>query len=233
MNKFLYTLTCLLATVALISSCHDDETYAEQKERERKAIKSFLNRDVKIQDGLGEMVCNVGIINPISEAQFLAQDSTTDVSKNEYVCFASSGVYMQIVRKGVGEKIAKGESKRILCRFIEYNILADTLLIRNDGSVNYWSTNPDIMNVKNTSGTFSATFDTSVNGGGAMYLTYGDMQVPSGWLVPLSYINVGRQVSQDRIAKVRLIVPHTQGTTQASGNVYPAFYEILYQEMRE
>ena len=50
----------------------------------------------------------------------------------------------------------------------------------------------------------------------------------------MSYVNLGRQVSaEEGIAKVRLIVPHSQGQTDATSNVYPCFYEITYQEMRE
>ena len=53
--------------------------------------------------------------------------------------------------------------------------------------------------------------------------------VPAGWLVPLNYINVGRPENEnDEIAKVRLIVPHSQGTVDASSSVYPCFYEITY-----
>ena len=67
-----------------------------------------------------------------------------------------------------------------------------------------------------------------------MYMVYNKTSVPSGWIVPLSYVNLGRQVSADEgIAKVRLIVPHSQGQTDATSNVYPCFYEITYQEMRE
>ena len=67
---------------------------------------------------------------------------------------------------------------------------------------------------------------------GAMYSTYGT-SVPSGWLVPLSYINVGRQSRPDEeIARVKLIVPHSQGQSYASQNVYPCFYDITYQRER-
>ena len=38
--------------------------------------------------------------------------------------------------------------------------------------------------------------------------------------------------AKDEIAKVRLIVPHSQGHSDALSNVYPCFYEITYQEMR-
>ena len=63
-----------------------------------------------------------------------------------------------------------------------------------------------------------------------MYYTYGSASVPSGWLVPFTYINIGLPQSEDEeVAKVRLIVPHSQGHSSASGNVVPYFYEIIFQ----
>ena len=42
------------------------------------------------------------------------------------------------------------------------------------------------------------------------------------------------QESEDEgIAKVRLIVPHSEGQTEAASNVYPCFYEITFQKMRD
>jgi len=236
MNKRLLhtTLTALaglmlLSTLPVLTSCDEDETYAEKKEKERDAIAGFIARDAYIisNDGL-DTLCHVGKINPISEETFYAQDSTTNVDKNEYVLFTSTGIYMQIVRRGVGSRIESGETRRLICRYFEYNILADTLLTRND--VSYWHTNPDVMEVSNSYGTFTASFSKDGNGG-AMYQAYGNTSVPTGWLTPLTYIRVGRQLAEDdRIAKVRLILPHTQGTSNASSAVYPCFYEILYQE---
>ena len=222
----------LTASLLALTACDDEETYAEKKEKERDVIAKFLERDVYIitPDGT-DTLCHVGKINPISEETFYAQDSTTDVSKNEYVLFTNTGIYMQIVRPGVGERIKSGESRRLLCRYFEYNIMTDSLQTRND--VNYWHTNPDVMEVSNNFGTFSASFSTD-GGGGAMYQFYNSTAVPAGWLVPLTYIRVGRQLTEsDQIAKVRLIVPHTQGTSNASSAIYPCFYEILYQEMRD
>ena len=66
-----------------------------------------------------------------------------------------------------------------------------------------------------------------------MYAAYSSTSVPKGWLVPLSYIKVGRQFSEDQISKVRLIVPHSEGHANATSSVYPCFYEITYQEMRD
>ncbi|MBQ7527184.1 MAG: DUF4827 domain-containing protein, partial [Bacteroidaceae bacterium] len=169
---------CLLATVC---SCKNGETYAEQKNKEYKAIQSFLDRDIVVRDEDGTVVCNVGKITPISEEDFINQDCTTDLEKNEYVLFGNTGVYMQIVRKGTGEKLEQGKTARVICRFIEFNILGDSIQLRND--VNFWHPSPDIIKVSNNYGSFSADFDTEINGGGAMYNHYGSTSVPSGWLV--------------------------------------------------
>ena len=226
------TYIALLLLVALFASCKDGETYAAQKNKERKAIDAFIQRDIVVRDEDGTVVCNVGKVNPISEEQFLNQDSTTDLSKNEYVLFSNSGIYMQIVRKGVGEKLEPGKTARIICRFVEFNILGDSIQLRND--VYYWHPSPDIMKISNNYGSFSGSFDTEINGGGAMYLKYGSTSVPNGWLVPFSYIRIGRQDNaEEGIAKVRLIVPHTEGQTSAVGNVYPCFYELTFQKMRD
>ena len=214
-----------------LQSCDDEETYAEQRQKELNAIASFLSRDVVIYTSDGEELINVGKINTISESTFYAQDSTTNLDQNEYVLFESTGVYMQIVRKGTGDKLQHGEQKRLVCRYTEFNILRDSVQTTNNTA--YWATNPDIMDISNSYGTFTASFNTSVNGGGAMYAYYGSTTVPAGWLVPFTYINIGRQLTEDgEISKVRLIVPHSQGHSDASLNVYPCFYEITFQEMR-
>ena len=224
----------ILALVLLstaFTACSKGETYAEQKEKERKAINKFLNRDVAIVTNEGDTVIHVGHINVISESQFYRQDSLTDVSKNEYVLFAGTGVYMQIVRPGVGEKLQNGQTKRVISRYLEYNILTDTIQSRSD--ILYYSTTPDIIDITNNYGTFTASFNIE-NGGGAMYRIYGSSTVvPSGWLIPFTYIRLGRQINEgDKIAKVRLIVPHSQGQANAKSGVYPCFYEITFQETR-
>lgn len=231
MKKTLYL--CLLAVIAgaFFQSCSDEETYAEQKEKERDAIAAFVARDIAIVSGEGDTAIYVGRMNVIGENQFYAQGSMTSVERNEYVLFNNTGVYMQIVRQGAGEKLKSGESKQLLCRYIEFNIMRDSIQTRND--VLYWATRPDIIDVSNSYGTFTASFNTALNGGGAMYSYYASTSVPAGWLVPLTYINIGRQTTEEEgIAKVRLLVPHTQGQSDATSNVYPCFYEITYQEMR-
>ncbi len=228
-----YTILLLLTLAAFaVQACDDDETYAEQKEKERKAIAAFLARDpLVLLNADGDTLLNTAKIKVITQTEFEAQDSTTNVDDNEYVLFGSSGVYMQIVRMGPGEKIKSGESCRLICRYFEYNILGDSL--QTTDMVPYWSTNPEILDVSNNSGTITASFNTDINGGGAMYLTYSSTVVPDGWITPLSYVNVGRQTTADEgIAKVRLIVPHSSGTSNATSNVYPCFYELTYQLMR-
>lgn len=226
LHTSLFTLIVVLLTAA---SCKKDLTYAEQKEKERDAINRFVSRDITIRDHDGNDLIYVGRINVISEDQFTNQGNTTDVSKNEYVMFGNSGVYMQIVREGVGNRLESGDSKQVIARYTEFNILADT--VQSSNETLYYSTTPDIIDISNFYGTFTASFNTD-NGGGAMYRRYASTSVPAGWLVPFTYIRIGRQVSEEQIAKVRLIVPHSQGQSDASSNVYPCFYEITFQETR-
>lgn len=231
-KSLLYTMVAALLGIVCLAGCKDDETYAEQKEKERAAIARFLDRNPLVLRNLeGDILLSTPQIKVISEEQFEAQGFKTNVDENEYVLFSNTGIYMQIVREGVGEKIKQGESKEVVCRHWEYNIIGDSL--QTADNVLYWSTTPDIMDVHNNSGTIVASFNIAINGGGSMYQTYKSTAVPAGWIVPLSYVRLGRQVDEDNgIAKVRLIVPHSQGHSDATNNVYPCFYEITYQELR-
>lgn len=115
---------------------------------------------------------------------------------------------MQIIDKGCGSKIKDGETVNVLCRFDEYNLLTDSLQYSNNNL--YYAAMVDKMSVRNTSGTFTASFDT---GSSVMYLVNSSTSVPSGWLVPFTYVNIGRpKLESDKIAKVKLIVPSAQGT---------------------
>lgn len=209
MNTLKTVLFALIGIMAL-ASCSDNETYADQKNKERAAIKRYIADQ------------NISVI---TEEQFFAQDSTTDVSKNEFVLFESNGVYMQIIRKGPGKKLNPDKDRAtVLCRFNEYNLLeSDSTMILTNIYQYVWL--EDKMNVTSTSGTYSASF---VKGSSLMYTTYGEAAVPSGWLVPMPYINLGG-LSEDGVAKVKLIVPHTEGQKNATSNVYPCLYEITYQ----
>ena len=218
MNKLTYISLLFFSLCSVMfstTSCNNEETYADKKKKEKNAIKNFISKnDI------------VGSINVISESQFYAQDSITDTAKNEYVLFASSGVYMQIVRQGCGSIIKDGETCTVLCRFSERNILTDSLILTND--VLSYSSVVDKMSVRRTSDTFTASF---IAGESLMYTAYGSASVPPGWFAPLLYINVGRpEKDGDEIAKVNLIVPSAQGTQSASSAVYPCFYTITYEK---
>ena len=201
-------LICL-ATIAVLASCNDYETYGDKKEKERNAISKFIS--------------DYSII-VIDEDQFAIQGYTTDTARNEFVKLNKSGVYMQIVRPGCGEKLKDGETANICCRFREFDIEADSATLRNNTDI--YAARVDIMRVTNTSGTISGSFTQ-----GIMISVYGSASIPSGWLAPLSYVRIGRSKSlTDEKAKVRLIVPHSQGHTVAAQEVLPYFYEITYEK---
>ncbi len=208
----------MLVTVCL-TSCNNYETYGDLKAKERDAIDRYITSN------------NIRVI---SEATFKAQGETTNVVDNEYVKLDRTGVYMQIVRKGCGNKLEENKVVNLLCRFCEYNIKADSLLCFNDrqgmmydkslGRAIDVSQYVDKMSVSRSGTTLTASFVT-----GMMMKYHNSSSVPAGWLVPLNYINVGRpEASGDEIALVKLIVPHSQGTADASSSVYPCYYEITY-----
>lgn len=201
----------LLVSAMAITSCSDDETYADQVKRERSAINAYIADSS---------------VNVISEEQFRSQNYTTDVSKNEFVLFESSGLYMQIVRKGSGKPISSGESARILCRYTERNLLTDSIQASNTISPYYYRY-VEVMSVTNNSGTFSGSFEQNTS---LMYLFYNSTAIPSGWLAALPYVNIGRYVNDgDETAKIRLIVPHDLGQQYATSGVYPCLYDITFE----
>lgn len=202
-----FSILAVLMTLAF-TSCDDYETYGEKKEKEREAIAAFISeKNIKV----------------IDEATFEAKGQTTSVADNEYVYLEKSGVYMQIERKGAGERLEEGKQVNILCRYTEYNI--------NDGyyqTVNiYSSTYPEKFTVTRSGSNLTASFTQ-----GTMLNSYSS-SVPEGWLVPLLYINVGRQTTADEeISKVNIIVPHSKGQAYAMQSVYACHYSITYQRER-
>ena len=101
MKRIIFPLFALLS-ICFLASCRDNKTYADQKAAERSAINKYI-ADSAVQ--------------VISEETFASQGYTTNVQRNEFVLISSSGVYMQIIRNGVGEKIKNGETVDVLCRF--------------------------------------------------------------------------------------------------------------------
>ena len=202
-------LTYILILIAVVlTSCNEYETYGDKKEKERNAISKFIADSS---------------FTVITEEEFVKNGYKTDLGRREFVKLDKSGVYMQIVRLGCGDNIKDGEALTIDCRYTEYDILNDSTMTQNV-TVEYASL-PERMSVTRSTGTFTATFLS-----GRMYNTYGSAAVPAGWIVPLSYIKAGRpQTADEECAKVRLIVPHTQGHAYASSNVQPFFYTITFQ----
>ena len=203
----------LLAIVALVTfeSCKDGETYADRKKKERAAINDYIAKNK---------------IKVISEAEFFAHDSMTDVKNNEWVLMNSTGVYMQIVRKGVGSKVKQGEIKNLLVRFDETDLKTDSITLSNRWL--YYSSLVDHMVIKNTSGSYLGVF---IAGKSTMWSRYRSTAVPNGWMVPFDYINIGRPKKDgDEIAKVKLIVPSSSGTQNATNSVTPSMYELTFQE---
>ena len=222
MNKIIYTLLFVFAMMGL-ASCNDYETYADLKEKEQSAISNFISREG---------------IQVIDELSFKNQGETTDTTRNQFVYMSRTGVYMQIVRKGCGSQLEDKKSVSILCRFMEKNLLTDSILIRNDQKSSFYLRNVgkfvdasqyvDKMYVTRNGTTITAMFES-----GMMQAYHSSTSVPGGWLVPLNYINVGRpEKEDDQIAKVRLIVPHSQGTADASSTVFPCYYEITYERVK-
>lgn len=200
------SLSCfwvLSALFLLFSSCNDDVTYSDMKEKERGAVRNFINeKSIKV----------------ITFEEFVANDSTTDVSKNEFV--EIDDVYMQIVNNPKGAEDARriddGDTRNLLVRYLEYNIIeGDTI------SGNKYSSEPDEMRVTNTSGTYEANFTY-----GTMSSIYGSA-VPTGWLTPIKFLYFTRKT--DNLARVNIIVPHSKGTITAASYVYPCLYEISFQ----
>ncbi|MBE6298317.1 MAG: DUF4827 domain-containing protein [Bacteroidales bacterium] len=199
LKHFLFLPLFILSFVA----CEDDVTYSDMKEKEVDAVNRFVKENgIKI----------------ISFEQFVANDSTTDVSKNEFV--EIDDVYLQIVNNpkdaADARRIEDGDTRNLLVRYYEYNIQdGDTI------SGNLFAAEADEMRVENKSGTYSATFTS-----GVMASVYGN-NVPTGWLVPLNFLVFTR--SQKNLAKVNIIVPHSKGTVTAATYVYPCLYQISFQ----
>ena len=228
MKHYPSLLLLFVFAAGLFCSCDDEETYADRREKENQQIQNFLNTGVSLADGNSDTYSiNVpGGINVISESDFAAKGYTTDVSRNEYVLFNSSGVYMQILRKGPGKPLAEGETATVLVRYTEYDIAS--AYVRSTNVLNAYAVMPDVMTCSNSYGTIQASFLS-----GVMKNSYDTSTVPAGWLIPLKYINLGRQESEDEeVARVRVIVPSTQGQINASANVYACFYDISYTRGR-
>lgn len=193
MRKLIFFFLSLLAFGLSFESCSNTKSYADMLDDEKAAISAFIkDHDIKV----------------ITQSEFYANDSTTDLSKNEYVHLAN-GVYMQIVDKGsTNAEDTVRKNDKILVRFMEYSIMAADTTLSN-------LNNPEVVdefNYTTSSSSLSGIFTQ-----GYMYSVYGPA-VPAGWLVPLPYIR--------SMGHVKLIVPSKMGHSTASRDVSPYFYDI-------
>lgn len=204
MKKLILLFFALLAIGPIFQACDDTKTYAEMLEEEKDGVNAFIKKHG---------------INVISLSQFEAQDSTTDLTKNEYVSF-SNGVYMQIVDKG--SKILTDTFKTnnlIIVRFMEVDILKDDTTIASNVNNPYEVLNiyPDGFRYTESGSSIYGQFISEPGLGANMLNNYGT-SVPSGWLIPLKYVRDS--------ASVRLIVPSKMGHQSAQQYVYPYYYDI-------
>jgi len=207
MKKILNIAFAILASTVAFTSCDDEETYADQKEREARQIRKWISDNdidvISLSDFLKDTITN----NP---------ETGPDFTRNEYVLFEDNGVYMQIIRRGTGKIMQSGDRWNMNARYVErYVSNGDTI------SMNKFESEPDIMFVERTGDNYSARFMV----GSMMYNIYSSPAVPSSWIMVMPYIKP-KLLNGESSAKVRLIVPHNQGTQTASANVYPTFYEI-------
>ena len=196
MKKLTLFFLVLFAVGFAFQACDNTKTYAEMLDDEKDAIKAFIKDS------------NIVVI---SQSEFYAQDSTTDVSKNEYVQLAS-GVHMQIVDKGSANPADSIKpNDLILVRFEERGLIAV------NGVKSYLSNlhEPTIVDEFRYTVTSSSIAGLFLQG--YMRASYGT-SVPAGWLVALSYVRDG--------AHVKLIVPSKMGQQKAMQQVYPYFYDI-------
>ena len=216
-NKFYLILAGLIALFSL-QSCDNHKTYGELVDEEQDAIKAFIaKKDIEV----------------ISKNEFFANDTVT--TGNQYVFFEDKGIYMHIDFIGEGESILPDGTYDILSRFIEISIddiedmhvQAGDTLVRNMHANEYpgMQLKPEeykvIIQKQNYSGTFQGT--------SLMFQQYDGMTaVPTGWLFPLQFIKPTRTNEAAKLARVRLIVPHSEGTQFAARFVYPCYYEITY-----
>ena len=207
MKRLIYIILGTLVISSAFYSCREkEETYADQKKREAKQINNWLSKNDIDVISMSEFLKDTITDNP---------ETGPDKTRNEYVLFEDNGVYMQIVRRGDGRIMEKDETWYMNAKYVEqYVDDGDTL------SMNLFQHEPDIFYVKYSGGSYTSSFIS-----GIMSLKYG-YSVPNAWLMVFPYIKPG-VLNGEPAAKVRLIVPHNQGTQTASSSVYPAFYEII------
>jgi hypothetical protein len=206
MKKLLFLFLSLLAAGSIFQACDNSKTYAEMLDDEKDAVNKFIKDSA---------------IHVISQGEF-ERDTVTNVANNEYVSFASNGVYMQIVDRGSekdkDDTFADGD---LICvRYVETNIATRELSCFDVPLPDYM----DASQYYATPSTFRYVVSSSYAAGTFVdmdYLwsyTYQSTAVPQGWLFVLPYLRNG--------AHVKLIIPSKVGHTTAQQYVTPYFYDI-------
>lgn len=155
----------------------------------------------------------------MADSSFYSVDNMpadTVFAPKEFLLF-SDGLYMQIEDKGSGKSFESG--MEVTVRFTELRLHDGVVISNNKSSAQ--GLNPDVFRYQVSGSTQSGIF-IAENDSETSYMAslYGSTAVPSGWLVPLKYIKNG--------GKVRLIVPHKLGQSDALYYVYPCYYELQY-----
>ena len=149
MKRLTYILLGLVAISSVLFSCkEDEETYADQKEREAKQVRAWLeshNVDViTLKDFLQDTITN----NP---------ETGPDKTRNEYVLFEDNGVYMQIVRRGEGRILGPDETWYMNARYVETYVGTDDTM-----TMNLYQQDPDVFYVKRTGDNYTASFSSGI-----------------------------------------------------------------------
>lgn len=133
------------------------------------------------------------------------------MDRKEFMLFPD-GMYMQVEDFGSGREFRSGDM--VTVRFTEVN-LSNQLTVSNIAA-----SHPDVFRYQVSGSTKTGIFVSDELGDAFMVSLYSSTAVPSGWLLPLDYVRSG--------SRVRLIVPHKLGQTDATYYVYPCYYEIDY-----
>ena len=171
MRRSLLGILLLLMTCVVFEACKDRETYADQLEAEKKAIKQLIKDSA---------------FKVITQEEFFKQDTMTRGEK-EYVQL-SSGVYMNIVDKGSDDPADTVRNNDfVLVRFEEYRIKKDSFFLT--------CTN---LNTPYVVDQFRYTNINGQMGGiltsGSLYSVYTSTSIPAGWLAALNYVRDGAHV---------------------------------------
>ena len=218
MKKLNLLFVLSMLALVMFNSCNDGKTYAEYKKDEANAINKYIvENNIKV----------------LTEKEFFDQDSLT--KDNEYVLFEETGIYMNIVQPGIGKEILKDGNYTFNSRFVEVAIqdrkdmfsAGDTLLMNmHCNKFPDMLIDPEEFKVTISKDSYMGSFSNMARS--KMYSAYQTTAVPSGWLFPLRFIKPTRTTSAAKVARVRLILPHSQGTSFAQQKVYPCYYEITY-----